>query len=147
MTEHWIGPSPECWASEMLYETSADSLFTCTGTCTTLCSWPHCLHTHMCIAIAHRFSSKRETACSLIKFKDFQNQNVDLSILKKLERFLYGLEKWFWLVIVICFISQWMKRSKHGFFIFPPMQTLIWKRHCSIIGQWCCSMTSKQSIG
>ena len=25
----------------------------------------------------------------------------------------------------ICFISQWMKRSKHGLFIFPPRKTLI----------------------
>ena len=43
------------------------------------------------------------------------------------------------------FISQWMKRSKHGLFVFPPKKTLIWRRHCSI-GQSCCSMTSKQSI-
>ena len=40
------------------------------------------------------------------------------------ERFLYGLEKWFWLVFVICFLSQWMKRTKHGLFVFPPMKTL-----------------------
>ena len=45
-------------------------------------------------------------------------------------------------VSVICFISQWMKRSKHGLFIFRP----IWRRHCSI-GQSCCSMTSKRSSG
>ena len=47
---------------------------------------------------------------------------------------------------VICFISQWMKRSKHGFFVFPPKKTLMRRRHCSI-GQSCCSMTSKRSIG
>ena len=35
---------------------------------------------------------------------------------------------------VICFISQWMKRSKHGLFVFPPKKS-------------CCSMTSKRSIG
>ena len=23
-------------------------------------------------------------------------------------------------MFVICFISQWMKRSKHGLFVFPP---------------------------
>ena len=27
---------------------------------------------------------------------------------------------WFWKVFVICFISQWMKRSKNGVFVFPP---------------------------
>ena len=30
-------------------------------------------------------------------------------------------------------------------FVFPPMKTLIWRRHCSI-SQSCCSMTSKRSI-
>ena len=35
-------------------------------------------------------------------------------------------------VSVICFISRWMKRSKHGLFVFPPKKTLIWRRHCSI---------------
>ena len=39
-----------------------------------------------------------------------------------------------------------MKRSRHGIFVFPPKKTLIWRRHCSI-GQSCCSMTSKRSIG
>ena len=49
-------------------------------------------------------------------------------------------------MFVICFISQWMKRTKHGLFVFPPKKTLIWRRHCSI-GQSCCSMTLKRSIG
>ena len=49
-------------------------------------------------------------------------------------------------MFVICFISQWMKKSKHGLFIFLPKKTLIWRRHC-LIGQSCCSMMSKQSIG
>ena len=62
-----------------------------------------------------------------------------------LEWFSYDLEKWFRQVVVICFISQWMKRWKHGIFVFPPKETLIWRRHCSI-GQLCCSMTSKRSI-
>ena len=35
-------------------------------------------------------------------------------------------------VSVICFISRWMKRSKHGLFVFPPKKTLIWRRHWSI---------------
>ena len=48
-------------------------------------------------------------------------------------------------MFVICFISQWMKRSKHGLFVFPPKKTLIWRRHCSI-DQSCCSMTSKQFL-
>ena len=61
------------------------------------------------------------------------------------ERFSNDLWKWFRQVFVICFISQWMKRSKHGLFVFPPKKTLIWRRHCSI-GQSCCSMTSKRSI-
>ena len=47
---------------------------------------------------------------------------------------------------LIFFISQWIKRSKHGLFVFPPKKTLIWRRHCSI-GQSCCSVTSKRSIG
>ena len=48
-------------------------------------------------------------------------------------------------MFVICFISQWMKRTKHGLFVFPPKKTLIWRRHCSI-DQSCCSMTSKQLL-
>ena len=55
------------------------------------------------------------------------------------------LEKWFRKVFVICLISQWMKRSKHGLFVFPPKKTLIWRSHC-LIGQSCCSMKSKCSI-
>ena len=35
-------------------------------------------------------------------------------------------------MFVICFISQCMKRSKHGLLVFPPKKTLIWRRHCSI---------------
>ena len=63
-----------------------------------------------------------------------------------IEQFLYDLEKWFWQEFAICFISQWIKRSKHGLFFFPPKKNLKWRRHCSI-GQSCCSMKSKQSIG
>ena len=59
--------------------------------------------------------------------------------------FSYDLEKLFRQVFVICFISQWMKRSKHGLFVFPPKKTLIWRRHCSI-GQSCCIITSGRSI-
>ena len=44
--------------------------------------------------------------------------------------------------LFVSFFSQWMKRSKHGLFVFAPKKTLIWRRHCSI-GQSCCSMTSK----
>ena len=29
-----------------------------------------------------------------------------------------------------CFIGQWVKRSKHGLFVFPPKKTLMWRRHC-----------------
>ena len=63
-----------------------------------------------------------------------------------IERFSYDLEKWLRWVFVICFISQWMKRIKHGLFVFPPKKTPTWRRYCSI-GQTCCSMTLKRSIG
>ena len=32
---------------------------------------------------------------------------------------------------VICFISQQIKRSKHGLFVFPPKKILIWRRHAT----------------
>ena len=48
-------------------------------------------------------------------------------------------------MFVICFISQLLKRSKRGLFVFPPKKTHIWRRHCSI-GQSCYSITSKRSI-
>ena len=48
-------------------------------------------------------------------------------------------------MFVVCFISQWMKGSKHGLFVYPPKKTLISRRHCSI-GQLCCSITSKRSV-
>ena len=50
---------------------------------------------------------------------------------------------WFRRVFVICFINEWLKRSKHGLFVFQSNKTLIWRRHCSI-GQSCCSMTSSE---
>ena len=54
-----------------------------------------------------------------------------------------------WIIVsvsgFICFISQWMKRTKHGLFVFPPKKTLIWRRHCAI-DQSCCSMTSKRFL-
>ena len=46
-------------------------------------------------------------------------------------------------VFAICFVSRWMKRSKHGLFVFQPKKTLVWRWHCSI-GQSCCSMPSKR---
>ena len=49
-------------------------------------------------------------------------------------------------MFVICFISQWMKRSKRGLFVFPPKRTLIWRTHRST-GQSCSSVTSKRSNG
>ena len=58
-----------------------------------------------------------------------------------MEQFSYDLE----ISVRYCFISQWMKRSKHELFVFSTKKTLIWRRHCSI-GQSCCSMTSKRSI-
>ena len=75
---------------------------------------------------------------------DSEQESITLN-LSKIERVLYDLEKWFRLVFVICCISQWMKRSKHGPFIFLPKKTLKWRRHFSI-GQSCWSMMSKRSI-
>ena len=49
-------------------------------------------------------------------------------------------------MFIVCFISQWIKRSKHELFVFTSKKTLIWRRHCSI-GQSCWSVTSKRSIG
>ena len=46
-------------------------------------------------------------------------------------------------LFIICFISQWMKGSKHTLFVFPPKKILIWRRHCSI-GQSCCGMITSQ---
>ena len=57
--------------------------------------------------------------------------------------FSSDLENWCLKVFVICFISQLMKRSKHGLYVFPPKKTLIRRRHCSI-SQSYCSMTSKR---
>ena len=57
---------------------------------------------------------------------------------------------WPWKIVSvsvrICFISQWIKRSRYSLFVFPPKKTLVWRRHWSI-GQSCCSMTSKRGIG
>ena len=47
-----------------------------------------------------------------------------------IEQFSYDLEKWFRQMFVICFISQWMKRSKPGLSVFPSKKALIWRRHC-----------------
>ena len=64
--------------------------------------------------------------------------------------FVRAIFIWPWkmvsVTVLICFISQWMKRSQHGLFVFPPKKTLIWGRYCSI-GQSCYSMMSKQRIG
>ena len=38
--------------------------------------------------------------------------------------FLYDLQVSVRLVFIICFMSQWMERSKHGLFVFPPKKTL-----------------------
>ena len=63
-----------------------------------------------------------------------------------IEQFLYDLGKWFRQVFFICFISQWMKRSTHGLFVFPPKKTLIWRKHCST-GQSYSNMTSNSING
>ena len=39
------------------------------------------------------------------------------------QRFSHDLEKRFCEVFVICFIRRWMKRSKHGLFVFPPKKS------------------------
>ena len=43
------------------------------------------------------------------------------------------------------FCQPMNEKKKHGLFVFPPKKTLIWSGHC-LIGQSCCSMTSKRSI-
>ena len=57
---------------------------------------------------------------------------IIITSFRSIERFFYDLEQWFPEVFVICFISQWLKRSKHGLFVFPPKKTLMWRGHCSI---------------
>ena len=64
--------------------------------------------------------------------------------LSELERFSNDLEKWFRSVFVIVSSANGWK-DQNILFVFPPMKTLIWRRHCSI-SQSCCSMTSKRSI-
>ena len=46
--------------------------------------------------------------------------NKVLGLIASIERLSYDLEKRFRQVFVLCFISQWIKRSKHGLFVFPP---------------------------
>ena len=46
----------------------------------------------------------------------YQLCQIYQSPLKLIERFSYDLEKWFRQVSVICFVSQQMKRSRHGLF-------------------------------
>ena len=57
---------------------------------------------------------------------------------------------WTWKIVSVSvrylFYHPIDERSKHGLFVFPPKKTLIWRRRCSI-GQSCCSMMSKRSIG
>ena len=36
-------------------------------------------------------------------------------------------------MFVICFLSQWMKRSKHGLFVFPPKKPLYGERFGRLI--------------
>ena len=73
---------------------------------------------------------------------DTEQGSITLN-LSKIERVLYDFEKWFRELFVICCISLWMKRSKHGPFIFLPKKTLKRRKHFSI-GQSCCSLMSKQ---
>ena len=105
-----------------------------------------------------------EQTCSIYRQFNLVGKFWQSSLRKKgqlVEQFSYHLEKWFRQEFVICFITQWIKRSKHGLFFFPPKKkpnmgkalfffppkkNLIWRRHCSI-SQSCCSMKSKRSIG
>ena len=54
---------------------------------------------------------------------------------------------WKMVSVSVCYLfyKPMDERSKHGLFVFPPKETLIWRKHCSI-GQLCYSMMSKQSI-
>ena len=57
---------------------------------------------------------------------------------------------WPWKMVSVSvrylFYQPMDEKIKNGLFVFPPKKTPIWRRRCSI-GQWCCSMTSKRSIG
>ena len=55
---------------------------------------------------------------------------------------------WKMVSVRVCYLfyQAMDEKNKHGFFVFLPKKTLIWRRHCSI-GHSCCSMTSKRSIG
>ena len=75
-----------------------------------------------------------------------RSEHHDILWFKGSFRLVRAIFVWPRKMVVICFISQWMKRSKHNLFVFPLKKTLIRRRHCSI-GQLCCSMTSKPSIG
>ena len=84
-------------------------------------------------------------AVLLHETKSLENSSSMHSVItnfRSIEQFSYDLEKWFRLSVRYLFYQ----RSKHGLFVFPLKKTLMWRRHCSI-GQSCCSMTSKRSIG
>ena len=90
--------------------------------------------------------------CIAVRCNNTGHPKKGMSMLKILFSSVWvrAIFEWPWKMVSVsvryCFISQWMKRSKHRLFVFPPKKTrLIWRRHCSI-GQSCCSMTSKRSI-
>ena len=76
---------------------------------------------HVCL----HFSPAHLTESWLVRYglKDtspprplYQLCQIYQSSLKLMERFSYDLEKWFRQVFVFTFVSQWMKRSRHGLF-------------------------------
>ena len=76
---------------------------------------------HVCL----HFSPAHLTESWLVRYglKDtppprplYQLCEIYQSPLKLIERFSYDLEKWFRQVFVFTFVSQWMKRSRHGLF-------------------------------
>ena len=61
--------------------------------------------------VSQVWSQRYSSPCPL-----YQLCQIYQSPLKLIERFSYDLEKWFRQVFVFTFVSQWMKRSRHGLF-------------------------------
>ena len=95
-------------------------------------------------------STQESTASTDLKARTPSQHDV-IKITSVLRGFFFSdraIFVWPWKVVSVsvcyCFISQWMIRT--WTLRFPRKKTLIWERYCSI-GQSCCSITQKRSIG
>ena len=95
-------------------------------------------------------STQESTASTDLKARTPSQHDV-IKITSLLRGFFFSdraIFVWPWKVVSVsvcyCFISQWMIRT--WTLRFPRKKTLIWERYCSI-GQSCCSITQKRSIG